>query len=288
MSTAEELNSAAFRFVQGLAADLNKEDLDLPGFPDTVVMLHQDLSDESKAVSDIVERIKTEPALSARLIQIANSAAFNTSGREVSEPRAAITQLGFNVVRSTATTYAMRQMEQQEWLEPLRPELAKIWRRSNGVAATCHVLGASISGLRPDEAMATGLFHQLGNLYLLTKAHQEGLSVAENDGWEEITAQWHPTIARAFMESWGMPAHLGEAVENQDCAAGDDTADHTLLSRLLSAAKLLDSLQETASDAAATIEEKLSAVKLSGNGFMDLVQQKQDQIAAVRQAISSA
>jgi HD-like signal output (HDOD) protein len=63
MTTTEELNAAAFKFVQGLAGDLSKDDLELPGFPDAVVRLHQDLADESKSVQDIVSQINSEPAL---------------------------------------------------------------------------------------------------------------------------------------------------------------------------------------------------------------------------------
>jgi len=285
MSDTAELNAAAFKFVQNLAADLSNEDLELPGFPDSVAKLHQELADESKGVKDIVDRVNTEPALAARLIQLANSAAFNTSGREVSDPRAAITQLGFNIVRSTATAFAMRQLEQQEWLQPVRPELARIWRRSNGVAAICHVLG-DLDGLRADEALAAGLFHQLGNLYLLTRAHGEGLAVANNPAWEETTRSWHPTIARAFMESWGMPDYLAEAVENQDAVASGDTENLTLYTRLLSSAKLYDSLQEASNGAGARIEGMLEGIQLSGESFLVIARERAEHIAQVRATIS--
>lgn len=286
MTTAEELYAAAFQFVQNLAADLDREDLELPGFPDTVARLHSELGDESKSIQDIVELINSEPTLAARLIKLANSAAFNASGREISDPRAAVNLVGFNVVRSTATAFAMRQMEQQAWLAPVRPLLAKIWRRSNGVAAICHVLGGSVEGVRADESLAAGLFHQLGNLYLLTQAHREGLEVARHPAWEGVTQNWHPTIARAFVESWGMPAHVGEAVEQQDGVAAGDAEHMSLIARLVSGAKLYDSLQEASNGTAAKVEEMLGQVQLSGQSFMDIVATNQDAIAETRQAIS--
>lgn len=285
MTTAEDLNAAAFKFVQGLATDLDRDDLELPGFPDTVARLHHDLADESKSVQDIVALVNSEPSLAARLIKLANSAAFNASGREISDPQVAVNLVGFNVVRSTATAFAMRQMEQQEWLEPVRPMLAKIWRRSNGVAAICHALGGSVEGVRADEALAAGLFHQLGSLYLLTKAHREGLEVANHPAWDGVTQNWHPTIARAFVESWGMPAHVGEAVEQQDGVAGGDAEHMSLIARLVSASKLYDSLQEASNGAAPKVEEMLAPVQLSGSSFMDLVAANQAAIAETRQAI---
>lgn len=286
MPTADEFKTTAFNFVKSLAEDLGNEDLELPGFPDTVVRLHRDLADESKSVQDIVVLINSEPALAARLIRLANSAAFNTAGREISDPRTAVTQLGFNVVRSTATAFAMRQMEQQEWLAPVRSNLARIWRRSNGVAAICHVIGDEVEGVRADEAMAAGLFHQLGNLYLLTCAHREGLPVADNPGWEEIARGWHPTIARAFIEAWGMPEHVAAAVEGQDAVARGEYEDASQLTRLVSAAKLCDSLKEASNGAAGRVEQLMAGVQLAGVSFLELVRTHEDRIDDMAQAIA--
>ncbi len=288
MTTTSDLHAAAFKFVQGLAADLGKDELELPGFPDTVAKLHQDLGDESKSVSEIVDRINSEPVLAARIIQLANSAAFNTTGREISNPRAAVTQLGFNVVRSTATSFAVRQLEQQEWLAPVRPALQKIWQRSNDVAAICHVLGGHAQMLRADEAMTAGLFHELGNLYLLTQAHKEGLEVVKDPAWEEIAADWHPTVAKAFVEAWGMPEHVAEAIESQDAVARNELEAASQLTRLLSAAKLYNTLQELTDDDeyAQEARQRLEELYVSGEQFMNLVAAHEQEIADVRQTIA--
>ena len=47
-------------------------------------------------------------------------------------------------------------MEQQEWLRPIRPVLADIWRTSNGVAALSFAVAKHVPGVQPDESMATG------------------------------------------------------------------------------------------------------------------------------------
>jgi hypothetical protein len=49
--------------------------------------------------------------------------------------------------------------------------------------------------VRSDEALATGLFHQIGNLYLLTRAHQKG-PVAGNSAWDDIADEMRETEAR--------------------------------------------------------------------------------------------
>jgi HD-like signal output (HDOD) protein len=226
-----------FEFVRRLAGDL-ANDLELPGFPDVVVRLHRALGDPNTAVKDIVRLVSSEPALAARLVQLANSAAFKPGDRSASDLRTAITLLGFNVVRSTATTFAMRQLEQQTWLAPIRPHLARIWNDSTAVAAIAFVAARRVPGTRPDEALAAGLFHQLGGLYLLTRAHKEGIPLGSASEWAETIASWQPAIGRAILETWGSPGPLCEAVEHQDTLLDDDPMNMQLLTRLLAVAKV--------------------------------------------------
>lgn len=290
MSTEQELHAACFEFISDLARDLSRDDLDLPGFPATVVELHRTLGDASSSVQDVVALINTEPALAARLIKLANSAAFSRNDREVCEPRAAITQLGFNVVRSTATTFAIRQMAQQEWLQPVLPQLESIWRQSNSVAAICAGISKHVDGVRSDEALATGLFHQIGNLYLLTRAHQKGL-VAGNSAWDDIASEWHPTIARAIIESWGISEDVGIAAEKQDVLANDGTkqGDLSMLSRILSASKLYSSLNvpKHKNLDVDKVKDVLTRTTVGGKPFMDLAAQSREEIDKVRQSIAA-
>ncbi|TDJ46732.1 MAG: GGDEF domain-containing protein [Gammaproteobacteria bacterium] len=72
MSTEQELHAACFEFISDLARDLSRDDLDLPGFPATVVELHRTFGGASSSVQDVVALINTEPALAARLIKLAS------------------------------------------------------------------------------------------------------------------------------------------------------------------------------------------------------------------------
>lgn len=288
MLANEDFKETAFRFVQQLAGDLSNNEFDLPGFPDVVMRLHKVLADESSSAADIVKLISSEPSLSARLIQLANSAAFNADGNEITDPRAAIQRLGFNVVRSTATSFAVKQLENQEWLMPVRPQLAAIWRRSNAVAASCYALAEIVDGVRSDEALAAGLFHQMGDLYLLARGHKDGIQVTDNPEWDEIVSGWRPTISRAILENWGMPESIAEAVENQDGVVDDDIGDLsnlTLLTRLLSAVKLSDILQNEPDRAQPGWEALLVDVRINGESFSELLERGRDKIEIISQTI---
>jgi hypothetical protein len=70
----------AFAFVQALAAELSKGKVDLPSFPDIALKVRRVLADEEVSQEKVVRVVGSEPALAARLMQIANSAAINFTG----------------------------------------------------------------------------------------------------------------------------------------------------------------------------------------------------------------
>jgi HD-like signal output (HDOD) protein len=276
-------NAELFRFLQKLVNDMY-EDLELPGFPDVVVRLQQTLADEKSSARDIVRLVSSDAALSAKLLQLANSAAFKPGGRDISDLKAAVTVLGFSLVRGTATSFAMRQIGQQAWLLPLKPHLHRIWQDSTRVAAICYVGARHIDGMRPDEALAAGLFHQLGTLYVITRAHREGIALGDKGEWAATIDGWTPTIARAILENWGVPEHLSDAVEHQDALGREESGDLSLLARLLAAAKLYQQMQDPQADHAGA-QAILTTVKFGTQPFLGMIESVRNEIEAVQRVI---
>jgi HD-like signal output (HDOD) protein len=275
----------AAQIVAGLARDLNTDQIELPGFPDIVVSIHRALSDESTSTRDVVRLVGSEPALAARLLQLANSAAFNKTGREVSDLKMAIGSLGFTVVRSQATAFAMRQMDQLDWLQPIRPVLADIWKTSNGVAALCHAVGRHVPGVQVDEAMSAGLFHLLGKLYLFARARKESIDPREIADWERALNEWHATIARSILDHWRVPERIAEAVERQNAIFEVDGSDLTPLTRILCACKLHYRLRRSGAVAEPEAEAALARVRLNGRPFAEVVAAAQAETAAMESAL---
>ena len=283
VAAAPGSNAELFKFLQKLINDMY-EDFELPGFPDVVVRLHRTLGDSNSSVREVVRLVSAEPSLSAKLLHLANSAAFNPGDRQISDLKSAITLLGFSLVRGTATTFAMRQLEQQAWLKPLQPHLSRIWKDSTGVAAIAYVTARRTEGMRPDEALVSGLLHQLGSLYVLTRAQKEGVSVGSAAEWAATIADWHPTIARAILENWGMPAHLAEAVESQDGLREGDASEMPLLSRVLASSKLYQRILQNA-ECAEDARITLGNVRFGNQLFLELIGAAQADIEAVSRVI---
>lgn len=232
MSTTAQ--AVGFGFVERLAQDLKDERLELPAFPEAVLRIQRLLQNPNTSTDEIVRALGSEPALAARLLRMANSVQFRRMDTEITDLRKAVARMGFNVVRSVAVAFAMRQLKQKDsYSADARAALEAAWRESVEIASLCYVLAKRCTKLNPDQALLTGLLHVLGRLYIIMRAQSTpGLSAA---GMQEVVESWHATIAKAILESWGLPEALQEAVERQDELEIEIEGDVTLTDVLLAA-----------------------------------------------------
>jgi len=165
--------------------------------------------------------------------------------------------------------------------------LAEIWLSSNGTAAICHVLAKKIRIISPDEALTVGLFHQLGNLWLVTYAQRKGIDLQANPAWDQIAAEWQAIIGDQIVRKWGLPDHVAECIKQQDSLAELNADQGSPYVKLLSAAKLYNTLRDQqGSDQATAAAAILKETNLWGHAFLPLVAECHEDIESMRQAIS--
>jgi HD-like signal output (HDOD) protein len=275
-----------FAFVQALAAELSAGRIDLPSFPDVVARIRQVLSDENVTAEQVSRVVGAEPALTARLLQLANSAAFNASGKRVMDLRTTIARLGFNMVTSAAIAFAMSELRKAEALKGLETLLRELWQRSAAVAAMSYVVARRCTKVDADTAMLAGLLHGVGELYLLTRATRFPGLFAEQAAYREIVRDWHASIAKGILENWDIAEDVAQAVELQDNLEYEHEGE-TDLTDVLIIAKLLVSNQQ-APDA---IEFNLQSIgagrslALDARSIWEVIQESASEMEALRMAL---
>jgi HD-like signal output (HDOD) protein len=179
-----------------------------------VLRISNALADPNTTSERIHTIVGAEPRLAARILQTANSAAFNNTGKPLADLRSAITRLGQQMVQSTAMSYAMQQVREESSLKAIAQPLADLWNRSIAVASICRLL-AQRTKVSPDEAFLTGLVHGIGMLYIMVRAVIGSLTAADSQSWLELVSGWHAAIGKAVLESWGFVEPMCEAVAEQ-------------------------------------------------------------------------
>ena len=213
---AQTSDPAAFAFVQSLAAELSSGKIDLPSFPDIALKVRKVLADDNVTPEKVVLVVGSEPALAARLLQVANSAALNFSGKAVTDLRTAVARMGFNMVRTAAIAFAMSQLKKVDALKGLEQQLDELWTRSASVAAMTHVVARRLTRVNPDTALLAGLLHGIGKLYILARAKDHPQLFANQPAYHAIVRDWHTSIAKAVLENWEMAEEIVTAVSSYE------------------------------------------------------------------------
>src|ERR1700733_6581323 len=281
-------NKAAFEFVQLLAQELSAGKVELPSFPDVAIKVRKVLADDDVKLDMVVRVVGSEPTLAARLLQVANSAAVNRSGKAVTDMRKAVQHMGLNMVRSAAIAFAMAQMKKASELKGLEVPMAALWQRCTGVAAMAHGVARRLTKLNADSALLAGLLHGVGELYILTRAHKHPALFSDRPAYEQIVRDWHVSVAQALLENWEMSEDIVKAIsEFEDLDRGHTgPAD---LSDVLTVAHLMVSYQ----DFPESIELNMQGVgavqrmALDVTAYSNIIHESKDDIQDLQEALGA-
>ncbi len=193
---------------------------DLPSFPAAIQRATALSQDPKATATDLAAVIQVDPALTAKILRITNSAFYGLS-REISTVKEGVVILGFSAVRSLAVAVSAMKMFTGGESTIFSHEV--FWRHS-----TCSAMVAqqiSRLGRLPgsDEAFTAGLLHDIGKIVLDQYAHQEFILMlvtlrreAKYDFGAErrVINTTHAEIGRQLVERWGLPEPLCEAIDN--------------------------------------------------------------------------
>ena len=209
-------------FIRKLMLELTVGDIHLPSFPDIAARVQKVLEDPKSGAGRVAVVISSEAALAARVLRLANSAFLNPSGEQVNDLKVALTRLGVQLVRCTAVSFALQQMQSGVKDPKVRARLHELWRDGALIAAIAYVLARETRSANPDEALLTGLMHNIGKLYIALHA-PPGIEAATPSTWAQLVRDSHPQIAVTILEHWKFAPQIIAAVKAQnrrDVAAG--------------------------------------------------------------------
>jgi len=228
------------QFLQELAEDLNSRNIQLPSFPDVVIKIRTALEDPSCTAERLASVVRTDPVLVARLLMAANSAFHNRAGIEITDLDLAISRLGFEVVRNTAITLAVEQIFEATEHKELRDGVQKIWQTSLALASMSFVIARNSGRINPDNAFLCGLLHEVGKLYILTKAANYPQLMGDEASLETVMEQWYSSIGKSIIDAWGFPAEIADSVDIEENLNLESKASASLVDVVFLAGQVLD------------------------------------------------
>ncbi|WP_455205443.1 HDOD domain-containing protein [Kaarinaea lacus] len=227
--TAESNQKTAMnvdKFIADLLHDLKKNQLELPTLPQVAVRISQVIDDPNSRAKEVAQIIGADPALSARMIQVANSPLVRGDSK-IDNLQNAITRMGTTMVRNIVTSFLVKQLFRTEH-KPLQQRMTDLWNHSAHVAAISHVLAVHFSTLKADEVMLAGLLHDIGKLPILAKARKITNIEANEKALDMILEKLHPALGKAILQAWRFEADIvAAAADHENINRDSKILDHT-------------------------------------------------------------
>lgn len=191
----------------------------LPSVPEVYAKLRKAMADPEISVADVAAIIEEDMAMSAKVLQLVNSAFFGLFQR-VESPARAVNLLGLETVKNLVLGVgAFSEIQASSNIFSIK----KLWTHSMAVGAMAKKIALHESDDKEliDNSFIAGLLHDIGKLVLLAqlleKYEQAVLLAGEKNiqlrtAEKEIFDTVHGDIGAYLMGVWGMPGSVVEAI----------------------------------------------------------------------------
>jgi HD-like signal output (HDOD) protein len=192
----------------------------LPSLPSLYLEIMEEVQSANTSFERVGEIISGDVGMTAKILQMVNSAFFGLR-RRVSSPKDAVSYLGFETIKSLVLTAKIFSQFDQKKL--YRFSLDGLWHHSMLTGTFAKLVAQMENQTKEiiDDAYMVGLLHDLGKLVLaqnLSDEYQEALTEAFNMNrciWEVEYEQFgtsHAEMAAYLMGLWGLKYPIVEAI----------------------------------------------------------------------------
>lgn len=212
----------------------------LPSLPEAVRHIITSLEDDNADVDSLTHHINADPAILAKMLSAANSAASGVS-QPVCSARQAFLLLGVKRVTHIVLASALFNRfdtSRQDF------DTRHLWRHTMGVAVCARTL-AEHTNVNPELAFSAGLLHDIGQLlmfhacpaaYLAALDLRDRTNMAITDAERTIFSYDHAAAGQLLADYWQLPHSISDAIaaHHDPDPIGSDIGDLTHVSEVLS------------------------------------------------------
>ncbi len=158
----------------------------LPVIPKLLHELMQNFSDDNSRIEDIAKKIAMDQVISAKVLKMANSAAYRR-GTEITSIEQAVIRLGFNALRSLVVASGLM----TSFRTPANFDKNKFWVDNFQVATIAKALAGDCRNIEPETAFTCALLHNIGELLIQSALPEEAslINMSISRGSSRIDAQ---------------------------------------------------------------------------------------------------
>lgn len=207
-----EVNESEGLLFNSIMHAFNQRLLELPSLPEIALKIKAAINEPDVNIEKLIHIIEADPAIAARLIQVANSP-LSRGVADVKSIRAAVVRLGLSTTRDLIFCLSIKQLFKSK--SPLlRSRMKILYEHSIEVAAIAYVLAQKQTHLIPDNMLLAGLVHDIGVIPILTHIEKTGLEIEDEAQLEQVISRLRTAVGSMVISNWSLPNELVTMVEN--------------------------------------------------------------------------
>jgi len=197
--------------LQKIALQVQQGDVVFPSSVAVTLKIRRLLNDPDGHLAATTDLVKIEPLLSARVVAIANSVAFRRSDTDITDVATAVARIGLRSVQTLVNALIVRQLAGLPKDARTQALVSQLWEHTAHVASLSRMLARRVTKVDPETALFTGLIHDAGSFYLLSRAAEFPalLDTERAEGEEALEIEVHRHVARKL----DVPDTVVEALE---------------------------------------------------------------------------
>lgn len=190
----------------------------IPVLPETYIRFEKELNSENPSLNKLCEIIEKEPGLSAKILQLVNSAYFQLQNH-IGDIQQALNILGLNSLRSIVLSAEI--FDKSSKLNTTAFTLKQLWEHSTHIANLSQSIFEIVTGDKflSKHAYLSGLLHDIGYLLITQLSNYDekvSVHVDENTERWEAELRWleitHAEIGAYLLSVWNLPEPVIQAV----------------------------------------------------------------------------
>ena len=191
----------------------------LPSLPSIVLKLMDVVNSSNSSADDAAKLIDKDPALTSKMIRLANSAFYGIP-RSISSVSSAVVILGFNTIRSLVLSASVAKMFDGKH----SLDMDRFWKHSIVTAMTAKIIVRHLMSVRmmdPESAFCAGMLHDIGKLifsqymsedYAAVRDYAKEREVSLFEAEDTLMGINHARMGKILADKWSLPLDLEYAL----------------------------------------------------------------------------
>ncbi|MBI5665142.1 MAG: GGDEF domain-containing protein [Nitrospirae bacterium] len=256
----------------------------LPSLPAIALRIIQEIKKDKSSLNDLANIISYDPALTAKILRIANSS-FYALPYKVDSIERAVHILGLEALKNIALSFAIVKGLKRNLVDEFDHEL--FWKRSITSAVSAEMIASKLN-VKREDTFVTPLLMDIGVLVMylmrpddylrvINKKRATNMPTCESE--VSIYGFDHQDVGSEILKKWGLPESIYLPIayhhKKKDCPPGlKNMADILMLSDIVSSVYHGSKSSKKFGELKQLLQDRLDMTDMEVSEFVDLIADK--------------